>query len=146
MIASLLFTALALVPAGAHLMSLPNKIGMNAAEYLAAQQAYRGWAFSGVLILCGLLATGILTFALRDQPALASLAVIAFCSLVVSQIAFWLLTFPGNAQTHNWTNLPANWEFLRRRWELGHAIGAVLGLTALFTLLALDFRLVPTRA
>ena len=34
---SLVFTALALVPYGAHLFSLPNKIGMTEAQYFIAQ-------------------------------------------------------------------------------------------------------------
>ena len=50
---SILLVSLMLMPAGAHLLALPNKIQMNAADYFVAQQAYRGWAYTGVLVLEG---------------------------------------------------------------------------------------------
>lgn len=48
---SLLFAALALAPALAHLLELPNKIGLSRDDYLAVQQIYRGWALLGLLLL-----------------------------------------------------------------------------------------------
>jgi hypothetical protein len=41
---SLLFAALALAPALAHLLELPNKIGLARDHYLTVQQIYRVWA------------------------------------------------------------------------------------------------------
>jgi hypothetical protein len=41
---SLLFAALALAPAMAHLLELPNKINLSREDYLKVQQIYRGWA------------------------------------------------------------------------------------------------------
>lgn len=41
---ALVLTAPAMVPAGAHLFALPNKIGLNEASYFIAQGLYRGWA------------------------------------------------------------------------------------------------------
>jgi hypothetical protein len=52
---ALLFAALALVPSGAHLLELPNKIGLPAAEYLTVQQIYRGWALLGIVVYGALL-------------------------------------------------------------------------------------------
>jgi hypothetical protein len=40
---SLLFAALALAPALAHLLELPNKIGLSRDNYPVVQQIYRGW-------------------------------------------------------------------------------------------------------
>lgn len=37
----LLFTALAFAPAAAHLLELPNKIGLSRDDYLTVQQIYR---------------------------------------------------------------------------------------------------------
>jgi hypothetical protein len=37
-----MLTALALVPAGTHLFTLPNKIGLDSARYVTAQSIYRG--------------------------------------------------------------------------------------------------------
>lgn len=41
---SLLFAALALAPALAHLLELPNKIGLPRDAYLIVQHIYYGWA------------------------------------------------------------------------------------------------------
>ncbi len=49
----------------------------------------------------------------------------AIC-IVASLIVFFAVTFPINRVTSNWTVMPANWEALRRRWELSHAANAVL--------------------
>jgi len=47
---SLLFVALALAPALAHLLELPNKIGLSHDDYLTVQQIYRGWALLGLVV------------------------------------------------------------------------------------------------
>jgi hypothetical protein len=39
---SLFFTALALAPALAHALELPDKINLSGEDYLAVQQIYRG--------------------------------------------------------------------------------------------------------
>ena len=44
---SLLFAALALCPAMAHLLELPNKMNLSREDYLTVQQIYRGWALQG---------------------------------------------------------------------------------------------------
>jgi hypothetical protein len=44
---SLLFAALALAPALAHLLELPNKIGLSRDDYLIVQQIYRAGRYSG---------------------------------------------------------------------------------------------------
>ena len=41
---AIVLTALALVPSGAHLAALPNKMAMAQAAYFVAQQIYAGWA------------------------------------------------------------------------------------------------------
>jgi hypothetical protein len=58
---SLLFAALALAPALAHLLELPNKIGLSRDNYLVVQQIYRGWALLGIVVLGALLSTLILS-------------------------------------------------------------------------------------
>ena len=57
-------------------------------------------------------------------------ACIAFGSVLVTQVIFWMFTFPVNQQTHNWTTLPVNWMTLRERWEYSHATAAVFDLIA----------------
>jgi hypothetical protein len=133
--ASVLFVSLTLMPAGAHLLALPNKIAMSGAEYLAAQQAYRGWALAGAFVIAAIVATAVLGWASRKARGESRPAIAALICLVLSQVVFWTLNFPANDETGNWTSLPANWQVLRLRWEIGHAIGALLALAALIALL-----------
>jgi hypothetical protein len=58
---SLFFTALALAPAMAHLLELPNKIGLPRDAYLIVQQIYRGWALLGVIVISALVFTLVLS-------------------------------------------------------------------------------------
>ena len=47
---AILLTALALVPAGAHLAELPNKIGLDQEAYFIVQNIYAGWALFGIVL------------------------------------------------------------------------------------------------
>jgi hypothetical protein len=125
----LVFAALALVPAGAHLAELANKIDLPREEYLAVQQIYRGWALFGVVVLGALLSTGALALIRRRWPAL-----LAFLCIAGTQVVFWTFTYPANRATENWTVLPENWLALRAQWEYSHAASAVLNLVALLAL------------
>src|SRR5712671_5901148 len=53
---AIMFTALALVPSGAHLAALPNKMAMAQAAYFVAQQIYAGWALFGIILSGALVA------------------------------------------------------------------------------------------
>jgi hypothetical protein len=55
---AMILTALALVPSGAHLAALPNKIAMAQAAYFVAQQIYTGWDLFGI-VLFGALAVNL---------------------------------------------------------------------------------------
>jgi len=138
--ASILLVALSLMPAGAHLLALPNKIDMNAADYLASQQAYRGWAYVGVFVVLALVATAALAWTARESSAAFVPALVALACLAATQVVFWTLNFPANRVTHNWGTLPENWEALRLRWETGHAVSALLTLVALVALLSVLVR------
>ena len=126
----LLSTALALVPSAAHVMELPNKIKMPKAEYLVAQQLYRGWQFVGLVVVVALLSTVALTVALYGQPKPFAAALVACLCVAGTQAVFWIFTFPVNRATTNWSVLPENWVPLRQRWEYSHAASAALNLVA----------------
>jgi hypothetical protein len=132
---SLLFTALALAPAMAHLLELPNKINLPREHYLIVQQIYRGWALLGIIIGAALLSTLALTIMVRKYPKILVLTLLAFLCLAGSQAVFWTFTYPVNQQTHNWTVLPDNWQALRTQWEYSHAVGAGLNLMAFVALI-----------
>ena len=126
---ALVLTALALVPEGAHVLQLPNKLPMSRDAYLAVQQVYRGWNRVGVAVLPAVIAT--LWLALIADKATEAPAAIAFVAMLMTQLVFWSFTFPVNRLTHNWTYAPENWERLRDRWEISHAVNAMLIFIAL---------------
>jgi hypothetical protein len=134
---SLLFVALVLAPALAHLLELPNKIGLSREEYLVVQQIYNGWQLLGIVIYGALLSTLALTIMVRHQPRVFALTLAAFLCLLAAHVLFWIFTFPANKETLYWTALPENWMALRAQWEYSHAAGAVLNLVA-FVMLVLS--------
>jgi hypothetical protein len=134
--ASLLFAALALIPSGAHLLELPNKIDLSGPEYLTVQQIYRGWSFAGIVVFGALISIAMLAFLVRRDRAQFVPVTIALLCVAGTQAIFWTLNYPVNQETQNWTTLPANWEALRQRWETGHAMSAALNLGALLALIA----------
>jgi hypothetical protein len=134
-ILSLLVVALSLVPTGAHLFALPNKIGLPPAEYLVTQAAYRGWALFGIVTIPALLLVGLHTFALRDRLGVFMLSLVALVTLVLSNALFWAYTQPANRATAFWTRVPSDFERLRAQWEYSHAAAAVLTFVAFVSLL-----------
>ena len=132
---SLVFAALALAPAMAHVLELPNKMPLSHDAYLTVQQIYRGWALLGFVVAGALLSTLLLTITVRKERKAFLFAVIALLCIAGTQVVFWTYTYPANQATHNWTMLPANWVELRRQWEYSHATSAVLNLVALVTLI-----------
>jgi hypothetical protein len=138
---AVLATGIAMAAALAHALELPNKIVMNAADYFAAQQSYRGWdrlAFLLVLEAVGIIA---LTATHRHERPIVWRLVVSWVTLALAQVLFWFFTFPANTATDNWTLAPANWEALRSQWEYSHLGGAIFQvLTFSFLLLALQRR------
>jgi len=127
---ALLFTALALVPAGAHLFALPNKIGLAQEQYFIVQNIYRGWALFGAVLLGALIANLLLAIMLRGRVAPFVLALVAFICVAVTLAVFFIWIYPANQATDNWTTIPENWEQLRRQWEYSHAANALVTFVA----------------
>ncbi len=136
-LAALIFVALALVPGGAHLASLPNKISRAPEAYMVMQQAYSGWALFGIVIYGALLTTALNAIVVRRQRGPFWLSIGAFLLIAATQFIFWTFTYPANAATNNWTVMPDNFEGWRQQWEYSHAINALLTFLA-FVLLALS--------
>jgi hypothetical protein len=128
---SIVFTSISMAAGLAHLLELPNKIGLPREEYLTVQQIYRGWALVGFAVMGALVSTGILAFYLQHARVQFYLMLAASACIVLSLFVFFVFTYPANKQTANWTVLPENWEVLRRQWEFSHAVGAVLYFVAL---------------
>ena len=129
--AAIFFCGLALVPAAAHAMELPNKIHLTKEEYLVAQKLYRGWHFVAPVVILAFAST-VLLFGQAEAvgPAAEIAALVACLCVAATQVVFWVFTFPVNRATQNWTKAPQDWAVLRRRWEYSHAASAVLNLVA----------------
>jgi hypothetical protein len=128
---AIVLTALALVPAGAHLAELPNKIGLDQEAYFIVQGIYRGWALFGIALFGALFANLALAIFVRRQRAPFWLALSAFVLVAATLVIFFTWTYPANQATSNWTVVPANWQQLRTRWEYAHVTNAVLTFLAL---------------
>jgi ribose/xylose/arabinose/galactoside ABC-type transport system permease subunit len=131
---SLLFAALAMAPAFAHLLELTNKINLPREQYFTVQQIYRGWALLGIVVFGALLSSLVLTVMLRQRRRPFIWSLIAFLCIAGTQVIFWTYTQPANLATDNWTMIPQNWEALRRQWEYSHAGSAGLNFVALVAL------------
>ena len=126
-----ILTALALVPVGAHVLELPNKIHLDQAQYVAVQQIYRGWALLGIVLIAALLADLLSAVLARSQRMPMLFAASAAVLLGVTLAVFFIWTFTVNQVTNNWTVAPDDWEALRATWEYSHATNAALTFLAL---------------
>ena len=128
---AVILTALAFIPAGAHLFALPNKIDLPRDAYLSVQGIYAGWAWFGIVYLAALVLNAVLAIRLRRQRQAFRFAMMAALCFVAFFAIFFTWTFPANQATANWTSLPDDWSRLRREWEYSHAGNAVVMLIAL---------------
>jgi hypothetical protein len=128
---AIVLTALVLVPLGAHLFELPNKIGLAAEPYFVVQNIYRGWALFGVAMVAALAANLAAAYLLRGRGAPFALALAAAGGIAATLVVFVIWTLPANVATDNWTTVPADWEALRRQWEYSHAANAAIAFAAL---------------
>jgi hypothetical protein len=128
---AIVLTTLALVPAGAHLFALPNKIGLPQDAYFTVQAIYRGWALFGIVLIGALAVDLVLAVLLRRYGAPAWPALAAFALMAATLAIFFAWTYPANQATANWTTVPADWATLRQHWEIAHAANAVLTFAAL---------------
>jgi hypothetical protein len=119
-------TALALVPGGAHLFALPNKIHLSETNYFITQRIYRGWSLFGIVLIGAILANFALAVVIRNQRGPFIFTLINLLCLIATLAIFLAFTFPANQATNNWTQIPANWEQLRWQWELSHGVNAAI--------------------
>jgi hypothetical protein len=94
-------TALALIPAGAHLFELSNKVDLPRDAYLTVQGIYAGWAWFGIIDLAALVLNVLLAVRLRRQRPAFHFAMIAALCFVAFFAIFFMWTFPANQATAN---------------------------------------------
>lgn len=128
---AVVLTALALVPGGAHLLAMPNKLALDETAYFSAQAIYGGWALLGVVLVAAIAADFALAVGARRQRAAFWPALIGALCLTTTLVVFFLWTYPANEATSNWTAVPDHWEIVRLQWEYSHAGNALLTFIAL---------------
>jgi hypothetical protein len=128
---SVVLTALALVPVGAHALEFARKMALARTDYFVVQSIYNGWAALGAVIFAAILANGWAMIARRSEGFPAWLNGTAMILLLVTLAVFFIWTQPANVATRNWTVQPDNWSSLRQRWEYSHAANAVITFAAL---------------
>ena len=128
---SVIFTALAFVPSGAHLFELPNKIGLPQAQYFIVQSIYRGWSLFGVVIFAAIGVNLLLTLMLWRRGRTYWPALAAGLIMAATLVIFFAWTYPANQTTANWTLATPDWLSLRTQWEFSHVTNAVLTFIAL---------------
>jgi hypothetical protein len=125
---TILFAVITLSALMAHLLELPGKINLSKEDYQTVQGIYRGWAWLGIFEFGAILLTLIWTITERKRKDIFLFLLTPLLCFVVSIILFFIFTFPANTATLNWTQLPDDWEVLRKRWEYSHAVRALLNL------------------
>jgi hypothetical protein len=123
---AIVLTALSLVPVGAHLFELLNKIDLAAEQYFIVQNIYRGWNLFAFVLIPAMIANFVLAVMVRTRPFAAAMAFLAGACMVATLLIFFIWVEPANRATDYWTTIPTNWEVLRRQWEFGHAANALV--------------------
>ena len=133
---NLLLAFVAAVPLVAHVLELPSKLSLDGPLWLAIQQKlYRGWGpIFGPVEIAALGTTAWLYFV---SPGRRQAYLIAGICFVLMLVSFFVFNDPVNKAVTAWTagTLPADWPSYRAKWEIGHALSAMLSLAALFVLL-----------
>jgi hypothetical protein len=132
---SILFTCVVLSAGLAHVFSLPNKIHLSRTDYLISQQAYKGWSLFGFAVIISMLFILLQAFLWRKYRPVFIFSMVAFACLLISQVIFWVYTYPANQQTSNWTYLPDDWISLRNKWEYSHLFAAIADMLAVVFLI-----------
>lgn len=127
---AIVLTALALVPAGAHLFELTNKINLTAEQYFVVQGIYRGWNLFAFVLIPAVIVNFLLALMLRARPFASAMAFLAGACMVATLAIFFIWVEPANRATDYWMTIPANWQSLRQQWEYGHAANAVVTFVA----------------
>jgi hypothetical protein len=121
----------------AHVLELPGKMRLSAADYLRVQSIYHAFGPVGALLEPGsVLAALAQTVLMRDTRGALPSRVGAAC--LGAALALWLaLVAPMNARFATWTaeTIPADWQETRNQWEYTHAARFVLQFTGFCLLL-----------
>jgi heme/copper-type cytochrome/quinol oxidase subunit 1 len=128
---TIILTVLALLPGGAHLLELNNKIGMPEEQYYIGKAFIAVGQLIGVIWLAALFANALLAYRVRREATPCRMALAASVLLIAVFVVFFAFTFPANVATQNWTVPPPHSIELRMTWEYSHAANAIIVFAAL---------------
>src|SRR5215467_12936589 len=97
---AIILTALALVPSGAHLAALPNKMVMAQTAYFVVQQIYAGWALFGIVLFGALAANLAHAIVMRKHGRSFGYALASFLLIAANLAIFFVWTFLTNQATN----------------------------------------------
>ncbi len=137
---NLVFAVWATLTPLAHVLELPNKLALDGSLWLAVQQhLYRGWGpLLGAPAEIGALITSLgLLFARRARARERWLTTVAVAAYAAMLATFFVLNAPVNDAVNGWTSasLPNDWPAYRMRWEIGHALAALMAVIGLAAVL-----------
>ena len=135
----MLFTALSLAPALAHLLEMPAKLGYDGPLWFRLQQSLYGPGFGTVGAFCEVAAvvtTVVLAILVRNRDHAFGWTALAASCMVAAHASFWIWIAPVNTVIASIPPeaLPTNWTDLRTQWEYTHAVRAILEIAALAAL------------
>lgn len=116
---AILFTGLALAPAAANVLAMPNKLALSIDDYMSAQRPYSSWPLMLAVWLGALVADFALFMAAAEENVPA--AMIGLLAVAAAFGIFLMWTLPVNNITVNWTSRPTEWPGARTRWEYSQA-------------------------
>ena len=126
---SLMFGALNLGLASAHLVEMEPKRAMSGADWLTTQQTYRQFGKVASVTMPGaLFSMAALSYLARKRRGPAVLAGVG-AACTAATVAIWATrNEPVNREVVTWDPdaLPADWEKRRDQWEFAHAASAGL--------------------
>jgi hypothetical protein len=128
---AVLAVSLYLIPGGAHVLEMPNKLALPPADYMVVQGIYAGWDRTAYALLAALVLTIARAILVWRLPTARWLSLGALLMLIGNLAVFFAYTYPVNVLTRSWTVAPENLEMARRQWEYSHAVNAGLVLLAL---------------
>jgi hypothetical protein len=142
--ATLIIAFIATTAPIAHVLELISKLTLDGPLWLGVQQhLYRGWGeiFGPVEIVAVLSTLALLLFKRRDRSSRHAylIAVACYAGMLAD---FFVFNRPVNEALSSWTpaTLPADWSNYRIRWEIGHALTALLSVIAFVTLIRQHIR------
>jgi len=133
---AVLAVSLYLIPAGAHVLEMSNKLALPLADYMVVQGIYAGWDRAAYALLAAMVFTMVHAIVVWRLPIARWLSLGAFLALLSNLVVFFSYTYPINVLTQNWTVAPENLETARRQWEYSHAVNAGFVLLALFLIVS----------